>query len=73
MLAVTIVVVWAATGPLVGYSDRWQLVINTGITIITFLMVFFIQNTQNRDKVIHLKLDELLTGVGGSANRAGRS
>jgi len=67
ILAVLIVVVWAATGPLFRYSDTWQLVINTGTTIITFLMVFLIQNTQNRDaKAIHLKLDELLRGVKGA-------
>jgi low affinity Fe/Cu permease len=59
--AMLIIVVWAATGPLFGFSDTWQLVINTGTTIITFLMVFLIQNTQNRDaKVIHLKPDELI-------------
>src|SRR6266536_5759143 len=67
ILAVAIVVVWAATGPLFRFSDTWQLVINTGTTIITFLMVFLIQNTQNRDaKAIHLKLDELIKGVGGA-------
>jgi low affinity Fe/Cu permease len=67
IIAVTIIVVWAASGPLFGYSDTWQLVINTGTTIITFLMVFLIQNTQNRDaKAIHLKLDELLKGVKGA-------
>ena len=56
-----IIVVWGVSGPAFGYSDTWQLVINTGTTIITFLMVFLIQNTQNRDaKAIHLKLDELL-------------
>src|SRR5687768_17986408 len=66
-VAVLIIVVWAASGPLFGYSDTWQLVINTGTTIITFLMVFLIQNTQNRDaKAIHLKLDELLKGVKGA-------
>jgi low affinity Fe/Cu permease len=59
--AVLLIVVWAASGPLFGFSEVWQLVINTGTTIITFLMVFLIQNTQNRDaKAIHLKLDELL-------------
>lgn len=59
--AVAIIVLWAVSGPIFGYSDTWQLVINTGTTIITFLMVFLIQNTQNRDaKAIHLKLDELL-------------
>jgi low affinity Fe/Cu permease len=67
ILAVTLIVVWAGTGPLFHYSDTWQLVINTGTTIITFLMVFLIQNTQNRDaKAIHLKLDELIRGVKGA-------
>jgi low affinity Fe/Cu permease len=67
ILAALIILVWAATGPLFHYSDTWQLVINTGTTIITFLMVFLIQNTQNRDaKAIHLKLDELLRGVEGA-------
>ena len=67
ILAVAIIVVWAATGPMFRYSDTWQLVINTGTTIITFLMVFLIQNTQNRDaKAIHLKLDELIKGVKGA-------
>jgi low affinity Fe/Cu permease len=65
--AVVIIAVWAITGPIFGFSDTWQLVINTGTTIITFLMVFLIQNTQNRDaKAIHLKLDELLRGVEGA-------
>ena len=65
--AIAIVVVWAALGPVYHYSDTWQLVINTGTTIITFLMVFLIQNMQNRDaKAIHLKLDELLKGVKGA-------
>lgn len=59
--AVMIIVVWAVTGPLFGYSDTWQLVINTGTTIITFLMVFLIQNTQNRDtEALQIKLDELI-------------
>src|SRR4051812_22657852 len=59
--ALIIIMVWAASGPIFHYSDTWQLVINTGTTIITFLMVFLIQNTQNRDaRVIHLKLDELI-------------
>ena len=62
--AAAIVVVWAASGHFFHYSDTWQLVINTGTTIVTFLMVFLMQNTQNRDaKAIHLKLDELLRGV----------
>jgi low affinity Fe/Cu permease len=61
LLAVAAIVVWAALGPAYGYSDTWQLVINTGTTIVTFLMVFLIQNTQNRDaRALHLKLDELL-------------
>lgn len=61
ILAVTLIVGWAVTGPLFGFSDTWQLVINTGTTIITFLMVFVIQNSQNRDtKALHLKLDELI-------------
>jgi low affinity Fe/Cu permease len=64
MFAILIILVWAITGPMFNYSDTWQLVINTGTTIITFLMVFLIQNTQNRDsKVIHLKLDELLRAL----------
>lgn len=64
IIALLIIIVWAVTGPIFNYSDTWQLVINTGTTIITFLMVFLIQNTQNRDsKVIHLKIDELLRAV----------
>ena len=67
LLATMVIVIWAVTGPLFHYSDTWQLVINTGTTIITFLMVFLIQNTQNRDaKAIHLKLDELIRGVEGA-------
>jgi len=67
ILAVLIIFVWGVTGPMFRYSDTWQLVINTGTTIITFLMVFLIQNTQNRDaKAIHLKLDELIKGVKGA-------
>jgi low affinity Fe/Cu permease len=67
--AVAIVIVWGTTGPLFHYSDTWQLVINTGTTIITFLMVFLIQNTQNRDaKAIHLKLDELIKATKGAHN-----
>ena len=67
VVALLIIVVWAITGPLFKYSDTWQLVINTGTTIVTFLMVFLIQNTQNRDaKAIHLKLDELIKGVKGA-------
>ena len=67
ILAVLIILVWAFSGPMFNYSNTWQLVINTGTTIITFLMVFLIQNTQNRDaKAIHLKLDELIKGVKGA-------
>jgi low affinity Fe/Cu permease len=67
IVSVLIIVVWAATGPMFHYSDTWQLIINTGTTVITFLMVFIIQNTQNRDaKAIHLKLDELIKGVKGA-------
>jgi low affinity Fe/Cu permease len=64
MLGLVVIIVWAITGPAFGYSDTWQLVINTGTTIVTFLMVFLIQNTQNRDsRAIHLKLDELIRSV----------
>ena len=64
LMAVIVELLWAMTGPVFGYSDTWQLVINTGTTIITFLMVFLIQATQNRDSAaIHLKLDELLRAV----------
>lgn len=65
--AFAIIIVWAVTGPMFEFSDTWQLVINTGTTIVTFLMVFLIQNTQNRDaRAIHLKLDELIRGVEGA-------
>jgi low affinity Fe/Cu permease len=65
--AVTIIVGWAVSGPVFSFSDSWQLYINTFTTLVTFLMVFLIQNTQNRDaKAIHLKLDELLRGVKGA-------
>ena len=61
IFAVGVILVWSVTGPMFGYSDTWQLVINTGTTVVTFLMVFLIQNTQNRDAhAIHLKLDELI-------------
>ncbi len=61
ILSIVIVIVWAVSGPFFGWSDTWQLVINTGTTIITFLMVFLIQNTQNRDtQALHLKIDELI-------------
>ena len=70
LLAVAVVVAWVVTGPLFNYSDTWQLVINTGTTIVTFLMVFLIQNTQNRDTLaIQLKLSELVLAVQGAQNK----
>jgi low affinity Fe/Cu permease len=69
-VAAGVLVVWALTGPMFHFNDSWQLVINTGTTIITFLMVFLIQNTQNRDAVaVHLKLDELIRAMHGARNR----
>lgn len=69
LIAVLIIIVWGVSGPLFHFSDTWQLVINTGTTIVTFLMVFLIQNTQNRDaQAIHLKLDELLRAMKGARN-----
>jgi low affinity Fe/Cu permease len=68
--AVGIVVAWALSGPIFGYSDTWQLVINTGTTIVTFLMVFLIQRSQNKDALaIHLKLNELVAALQGASNR----
>jgi low affinity Fe/Cu permease len=70
LAAVLIVVAWAATGPIFRYSDTWQLVINTGTTIVTFLMVFLIQNTQNRDSLaVQVKLAELIIAVEGAHNK----
>jgi len=69
-VAVLIILVWGATGSAFHFSDTWQLIINTGTTIVTFLMVFLIQNTQNRDaKAVHLKLDELIRALKGARNK----
>jgi low affinity Fe/Cu permease len=69
IIAIIIIAVWGLTGPAFHYSDTWQLIINTGTTIVTFLMVFLIQNTQNRDaKAVHLKLDELIRALKGARN-----
>jgi low affinity Fe/Cu permease len=70
IVAILIIVLWAITGPAFHFSDTWQLIINTGTTIVTFLMVFLIQNTQNRDaKAVHLKLDELIRALKGARNK----
>ena len=67
--AILIILIWGVTGPMFHYSDTWQLIINTGTTIVTFLMVFLIQNTQNRDaKAVHLKLDELIRALKNARN-----
>src|SRR5438874_9645022 len=69
LLAVAVIVVWGLTGPYFHYSDTWQLIINTGTTIITFLVVFLIQNTQNRDtEILNLKIDELIIAKKGARN-----
>jgi low affinity Fe/Cu permease len=68
--AILIIIMWGLTGPIFHYSDTWQLIINTGTTIVTFLMVFLIQNTQNRDaKAAHLKLDEIIRALKGARNQ----
>jgi len=70
ILALLVIVVWIVTGPLFGFSDTWQLVINTGTTIVTFLMVFLIQRSQNKDALaIHLKLNEIVAALEGASNR----
>jgi low affinity Fe/Cu permease len=69
-IAISIIMIWLITGPVFGYSDTWQLIINTGTTIVTFLMVFLIQKSQNKDsKAVHLKLNELLASHQGASNR----
>ena len=68
--AVAVIIIWAALGPVFGYSNTWQLVINTGTTIVTFLMVFLIQRSQNKDALaLHLKLNELVAALDGASNR----
>ncbi len=70
IVAIVVIIVWGVTGPIFKYSDTWQLIINTGTTIVTFLMVFLIQKSQNKDsKAIHLKLNELIASHQGSSNR----
>lgn len=69
-LALTVIVVWGVTGPLFGFSDTWQLIINTGTTVVTFLMVFLIQRTQNKDaRAMQLKLNEIVAALDGASNR----
>ena len=70
ILALLVIIIWIVTGPLFHFSDTWQLVINTGTTIVTFLMVFLIQRSQNKDALaIHLKLNEIVAALGGASNR----
>ena len=70
IIAIAVIIIWGVTGPVFNYSDTWQLIINTGTTIVTFLMVFLIQKSQNKDsKAIHLKLNELLASHQGASNR----
>jgi low affinity Fe/Cu permease len=70
VIALTVIIVWGISGPLFHFSDTWQLVINTGTTIVTFLMVFLIQRTQNKDALaIHLKLNEIVAAIEGASNR----
>jgi low affinity Fe/Cu permease len=69
-IAVLVIIIWGVTGPAFHFSNTWQLIINTGTTIVTFLMVFLIQNTQNRDaKAVHLKLDEIIRAIKGARNQ----
>ena len=69
LIALAVIAIWAITGPLFGFSDTWQLVINTGTTIVTFLMVFLIQSTQNRDgEAVQVKLDEIIRAIGNAQN-----
>jgi low affinity Fe/Cu permease len=69
LVAISIVIIWAVSGPLFNFSNTWQLFINTGTTVVTFLMVFLIQNTQNRDSMaVHIKLDELIKAIRGARN-----
>ena len=70
LIALSVIIIWAITGPFFGFSDTWQLVINTGTTIVTFLMVFLIQRAQNKDAIaIHLKLNEIVAAMQGASNR----
>jgi low affinity Fe/Cu permease len=69
-IALAVILVWAVTGPIFGFSDTWQLVINTGTTVVTFLMVFLIQRTQNKEsRAVHVKLNEIVAALEGASNR----